>query len=331
MAQSSLSFQRELKGYLKITMKITTKTGLMIRMPIQAQAFKIGGADQYPIVTSRKYLINNEEIELEVPYIPGSSLKGRIRSLLEIAYGKKLYTTDQKIWQHVRGTKLMNSNDFYKDVVERCPIDDLFGWAAANYEQIKEHLKKEHLKDYLTETDNPEQKLKDLFSNLAPTRLLFDDFYPSKETVEKLKAKSIADFLEEKSENRIDRITSAAEPRTFPRVKPGVEFEGTVTMLIFDIDKDHLKKYLETFANGLKLVEDTYLGSSGSRGYGRVGFEDIVIELFKINKTQSGVSVVKQPTIAKLSSLEDLRSKLDEITNDITSKLFSEDSKPSGT
>jgi CRISPR-associated protein Csm3 len=102
MAQSSLSFQRELKGYLKITMKITTKTGLMIRMPIQAQAFKIGGADQYPIITSRKYLINNEEIELEVPYIPGSSLKGRVRSLLEIAYGKTLYTTDQKIWQHVR-------------------------------------------------------------------------------------------------------------------------------------------------------------------------------------------------------------------------------------
>jgi CRISPR-associated protein Csm3 len=322
MAQSSLSFKRELKGYLKIIMKITTKTGLMIRMPIQAQAFKIGGADQYPIITSRKYLINNEEIELEVPYIPGSSLKGRVRSLLEIAYGKTLYTTDQKIWQHVRGTRLMNSKDFYDDVVKRCPIDDLFGWAAANYSQIKEHLGK---------TDNAEQKLEELFSNLAPTRLLFDDFYPSKETVEKLKAKSIADFLEEKSENRIDRITSAAEPRTFPRVKPGVEFEGTVTMLIFDIDKDHLKKYLETFANGLKLVEDTYLGSSGSRGYGRVGFEDIVIELFKINKTQSGVSVVKQPTIAKLSNLEDFRSKLDEITKDITSKLFSEDSKPSGT
>jgi CRISPR-associated protein Csm3 len=323
MAQSSLSFKRELKGYLKIMMKITTKTGLMIRMPIQAQAFKIGGADQYPIITSRKYLINNEEIELEVPYIPGSSLKGRVRSLLEIAYGKNLYTTDQKIWQHVRGTKLMNSNDFYRDVVERCPIDDLFGWAAANYSQIKEHLSK---------TDNAEQKSIDfLFSNLAPTRLLFDDFYPSKETVEKLKAKSIADFLEEKSENRIDRITSAADPRTFPRVKPGVEFEGTVTMLIFDIDKDHLKKYLETFANGLKLVEDTYLGSSGSRGYGRVGFEDIVIELFKINKTQDGISVVKQPTIAKLSNLEDLRSKLDEIAENITSKLFSEDSKPSGT
>jgi CRISPR-associated protein Csm3 len=322
MAQSSLSFKRELKGYLKITMKIITKTGLMIKMPAQAQAFKIGGADQYPIVTSRKYLINNEEIELEVPYIPGSSLKGRVRSLLEIAYGKKLYTADQKIWQHVRGTKLMNSDDFYRDVVNRCPIDDLFGWAAANYSQIKEHLGK---------TDNAEQKLEELFSNLAPTRLLFDDFYPSKETVEKLKAKSIADFLEEKSENRIDRITSAADPRTFPRVKPGVEFEGTVTMLVFDVDKDHLKKYLETFANGLKLVEDTYLGSSGSRGYGRVGFEDIVIELFKINKTQDGILVVKQPTIAKLSNLEDLRSKLDEIAQDITSKLFSEDSKPSGT
>lgn len=322
MAQSSLSFKRELKGYLKITMKITTKTGLMIRMPAQAQAFKIGGADQYPIVTSRKYLINNEEIELEVPYIPGSSLKGRIRSLLEIAYGKKLYTADQKIWQHVRGTKLMNSDDFYRDVVYRCPIDDLFGWAAANYSQIKEHLGK---------TDNAEQKPEELFSNLAPTRLLFDDFYPSKETVEKLKAKIIADFLEEKSENRIDRITSAADPRTFMRVKPGVEFEGTVTMLIFDVDKDHLKKYLETFAIGLKLVEDTYLGSSGSRGYGRVGFEDIVIELFKINKTQDGISVVKQPTIAKLSNLEDLRSKLDKIAEDITSKLFSEDSKPSGT
>lgn len=327
MTEAFKSFQRRLKGYLKISIKINTKTGLLIRMPVHAQAFRIGGADQSPMITTKKYVLNGKEVELEVPYIPGSSLKGRMRSLLEMAYNKKLYTNDNKIWQHVRSVSLMtNIQEFYDDVVKRCPIDDLFGWAAANYSQIKSHLEEKSKQGSGQKPEeNVNEMLNKIFANLAPTRLLFDDFFPSEETVKRLEPRSVSDFLEEKSENRIDRITSAADPRTFLRVKPGIEFKGAITMLLFDIDNDFIKNYLDALMNGLKFVEDTYLGSSGSRGYGRVEFRDIVVDLYKITVSNgSTLSISFKPKIAEASNINDLLGKLDSIAQKVKKELFEE-------
>jgi CRISPR-associated protein Csm3 len=309
-----LQFTRSLKGYLKISAKVVNETGLLIRMPVQAQAFKIGGADQYPMVTMKKYIRRDsgEEILIEVPYIPGSSLKGRMRSLLELSLGLKLYTTDNKIWQHVRGFSQMKSykEDFRKDVLERCPVDDLFGWAATNFQQVLELV------------DNDMNKAIDIFNQLAGTRLLFDDFFPSQNYIEKFSPRSIADFLEEKSENRIDRITSAADPRTIPRVRPGVEFEGSITLLFFDIDKDHVKKYIETLIYGFKLVEDTYLGSSGSRGYGRVKFRNFTLDLYKIKGSTSRLEMEGPKPIGTYADLEILKQSIDSIVGFIIKELY---------
>jgi len=308
------TFTRILKGYLKIPLKIVNETGLLVRMPVQAQAFKIGGADTYPMVTVKKYKRRDtgEEILIEVPYIPGSSLKGRVRSLLELALGLKLYTTDNKIWQHVRGYSQMKgySGDFENDVMNRCPVDDVFGWAAANFLQILELV------------GNDANKAITIYSQLASTRILFDDFFPSQDYIEKASPKSIADFLEEKSENRIDRITSAADPRTIPRVKPGVEFEGCVTVLFFDIDKDHVKRYFETLIHGFKLVEDTYLGASGSRGYGRVKFRDCKLDLYKIKSTTSSLEIEGAKRIGEYPDLERLRRDIEVIANSIVKELY---------
>lgn len=309
-----LQFTRSLKGYLKISAKLVNETGLLIRMPVQAQAFKIGGADQYPMVTMKKYKRRDsgEEILIEVPYIPGSSLKGRMRSLLELSLGLKLYTTDNKIWQHVRGFSQMKSykEDFWKDVLERCPVDDLFGWAATNFQQVLELV------------DNDMNKAINIFNQLAGTRLLFDDFFPSQNYIEKFSPRSIADFLEEKSENRIDRITSAADPRTIPRVRPGVEFEGSITLLFFDIDKDHVKKYIETLIYGFKLVEDTYLGSSGSRGYGRVKFRNFTLDLHKIKSSTTGLEIEGPKPIGTYADLEMLKQSIDYIVDFIIKELY---------
>jgi CRISPR-associated protein Csm3 len=315
MSQTPTSCLRVLKGYLKIYLKIINETGLLIRMPVQAQAFRIGGADQYPMVSIRKYNIGF----LEVPYIPGSSLKGRMRSLLELALGKKFYTADEKIWQHVRSITFMKSapEDFKEDVLNRCPVDDLFGWAAANYDQIRK-LFEQTVGERGMATNTANQ----IFSQLAITRLYFDDFYPTEETIKRLNARSIADFLEEKSENRIDRITAAADPRTIPRVKPGVEFEGITTMLFFDIDKDHVKRYLETLIYGFQLVEDTYLGGCGSRGYGRVKFRDFKLDLYKITSSGFNLNIEGPKNLGIFKELGELKAKISDIADEIAHQLY---------
>jgi len=313
-AKTTQTFTRTLKGIVKLNIKFKNTTGLLIRAPLQAQAFRIGGADQYPMVTRKEY---RDGIELEVPYIPGSSIKGRMRSLLELSMNLKLYTTDYKIWHHVRNIKAMGA-DFINDVMSRCLVDDLFGWSSANYAQIKEMIEKFRVKDV---------NVDDLFKMLAPTRLLVSDFFPSEEYVKKANITSISDFLEEKSENRIDRITSAADPRTVVRVKPGVEFKGDITMLLFDNDKNRVKDYLKTIAIGLDLIEQTYLGGSGSRGYGRIRFEKIIVKAFKVNRKGEGKAPAREPIDLEkeeFNSIKEFAEAIEKLAEDIEKNLYGE-------
>ncbi|MEM1679498.1 MAG: type III-A CRISPR-associated RAMP protein Csm3 [Ignisphaera sp.] len=305
------TFSRSLKGIVALDLVLETKTGLLIRMPVQAQAYRIGGADHYPMIARKRYKFSHgAEREIEVPFIPGSSLKGRMRSLLELSLNTKLYSTDQKIWQHVRSLSAMDLNDFHQDVISRCIIDELFGYAAVNYKQLVDEFK-------------DVSKATNIFSQLAITRLLIDDFFPSTRYVEKIDARSIADFVEEKSENRIDRITSAADPRDIVRVKPGVEFEGRLTLLLMDNDKDFINKYLETLVTGLRLVEETYLGGSGSRGYGRVKFTSVEVKVLRI-LIANGIPKLEATNITKkYIYLDDLEKDIENLSNAIARALYS--------
>ena len=86
--------------------------------------------------------------------------------------------------------------------------------------------------------------------------------------------KTDLEFTEVKWENVIDRITSAANPRQIERVPAGAEFEfGMIYNVFNEQDKDNLKQVFKA----LELLEHDYLGGSGSRGYGRVKFEDIKV------------------------------------------------------
>ncbi len=286
----------------------------MIQMPPQAQTAHIGGADLYPMVTRRVYVIDGNEVELEVPYIPGSSLKGRMRSLLEQALGKKLYTTDKRIWMHVRNTderpvtakkRIMTIEEFEEDVRARCEVDDVFGAMSIHFDKLYniylEKLRREGKSEDVARTE-AEKKALELFSVLAPTRLLVEDLFPSDEYVRELyRLKGgfigITDFLEYKSENRIDRVTAAADPRDVVRVRPGVVFAGTMKLLVFDRDCEIINKvrvverYIRALYTGMKLVEETYLGRGGSRGYGRVRFRNIRVELLAVRGGEGGVSL----------------------------------------
>jgi len=308
-----MSMVRGLKGLILFEVAFETVTGLLIRAPVSAQVYRIGGADIYPMTTRKTYVIDGRRVELDVPYVPGSSIKGRMRSLLELFNGLKLYSTDNKIWQHVRGIG-MNLNELIEDITKRCVVDDLFGYAAFNLLQLAEKVAESHGRRQYTDKDVDEAK-KYFSQYLAVTRLHFSDFFPSRRYVESKKPTSIADFLEEKAENRLDRITAAADPRSAVRVAPGVEFEGTVSMLLFDIDRDVVEKYLNTLATGFELLELTYLGASGSRGYGRIKFTSIRVSAFKPDKDKELLVDIREELRKRGVKLE--YSNLQEFKSDV--------------
>ncbi len=302
--------KRKLIGVLEIDFKLINKTGLLIRSPLAKAS--IGGTDTEPMITKKQYVLSSNdkkqlEIEVEVPYIPGSSLKGRMRSLLELHEGAELYF-DGKIYMHVRN--LSPKKQGCKDLEHA--LDNLFGMPSV---QLAE-LKRSNI-----------ELAREIASKTAPTRLIIEDIFPSKEYIENLynskKVISKEDFFEEKSENRIDRITSAADPRFIVRVKPDIEFQGRIKILLFDVDMKNdknmkIQEYLNLLFAGMKLIEDTYLGGSGTRGYGKVEFKDI-----KITLKTPGYYLGKQKPIEikKLSSPKDYGVVREDIINEIMNAL----------
>ena len=101
-----------------------------------------------------------------------------------------------------------------------------------------------------------------------PSRVFFRDSHLTEEWAERFKSEVL---LEEKYEASIDRITSAANPRPMERVPPGVEFEFEIVYNVEDED-DMWKDDIRNLFKAMKLLEDDYLGGSGSRGYGKVRF-----------------------------------------------------------
>jgi CRISPR-associated protein Csm3 len=82
-------------------------------------------------------------------------------------------------------------------------------------------------------------------------------------------------LTENKSENMIDRIRGVAEhPRNTERVPAGARFAFNLTLRVHDDDTE----LLPLVWRGLKLLELTGLGGSGSRGYGKVQFTRLDLE-----------------------------------------------------
>lgn len=216
-----------------ITGKIELLTGLHIGAGTETT--QIGGLDS-PIVRLPKD--NN-------PYIPGSSLKGKLRSLLELyldKVGKDGKDDDSEKYGSVHRYTQECKND--------CPICCLFGAAA------------------------------DAGAKTGPARLIVRDctIKEDEEINQRIKEESIGlPYSEEKTEVSINRITSKVDVglRKTERVPAGVIFNLDMSLRIFDDDGDtHLKNLLL----GLALLEHDALGGSGSRGYGKIKFSELKID-----------------------------------------------------
>lgn len=235
------------KGTVIIKYSMKALTGL--RVGGSKENFDIGGTDN-PVIKTLGMIENYDgrgnNLPEGSPYIPGSSLKGKIRSLVEWAKGRVDYMISKANNDVERAGKAC--------VCGRCEVCKVFGTGDA---KTIESLKLNELP--------------------GPPRLRVFDAYPTWESMQKLKdvlGENI--FTEIKTENAINRLTSRANPRKVERVPAGVVFFGEMAFHLFAKEDPEL---LKVVFEGMRLLEDDYLGGYGSRGSGKVRFENIEVVL----------------------------------------------------
>jgi CRISPR-associated protein Csm3 len=118
------------------------------------------------------------------------------------------------------------------------------------------------------------------FTDLMPTRLIIRDVALMEGNQEKKgsvgwleAAKTDLPYTEVKWEAAIDRITSAAVPRQNERVPAGAIFAPFELVVSFYDASD--VKFLTAVSKALELLEDDYLGGYGSRGAGKIRFQNL--------------------------------------------------------
>jgi CRISPR-associated protein Csm3 len=200
-----------------------------LRIGASEGEIRIGGVDNQVIRTAGK------------PYVPGSSLKGKVRSLLEWRSGA--------VQPEPLGVAAMSD----RHPLVR-PILQLFGVGGG---------------DQLTEAQARE---------LGPTRLAFWDAPLLADWVSGVEEDNLL-LTEVKTENRIDRIKGVAEhPRQTERVPAGARFEFRLSIKVLDSDGASITALRQVWMQGLRLLELDSLGGSGSRGYGKVKFRDLKLD-----------------------------------------------------
>ena len=268
---------------------IKTKTGLHIGA--SKEILEIGGVGS-PVI--------REPITKE-PYIPGSSIKGKLRSLLERWVAKKKKSEDPSSFfnRPVKGREIFIHACDTKESAAECEICRLFGSTAGSDEKKGSNF---------------------------PSRLRIRDAYFALYTKNKFKTAE-TDYLytEVKYENALDRVTAASNPRQIERVPPGSDF---VFEIVYDVeDVNHLKEDLENLLFAISALEDDYIGGHGSRGYGKVKFyfSEIVAkkaDAYKVGEKEGNTKKLKtdvdlekltEPSYEKLYTVDQVRKELQEL------------------
>lgn len=223
--------------------KIETLSGL--RIGGSSAALAIGAVDLNVIRDARTGR----------PYIPGSSLKGKMRSLAEKWLGApqnmSIARGNQEGQGKVRVHVAKDAGEYKKFWVN--PIFGVTGdtgpWAT------------------------------------APTRLIVRDVPMLSDpqatpplagsAEELLSLNTDLPYTEVKWEAAIDRVTSAAVPRQVERVPAGTVFSPLE--LVLGLYNDDTAVFVDHVITALQLLEDDYLGSHGSRGSGKIAFRDLAL------------------------------------------------------
>lgn len=204
--------------------KIKVETGLHIGAG--NDAIEIGGMDN-PII--RDPMTN-------LPYIPGSSLKGKMRSLLEWKLGK------------IGAGEPKNNGEPCKCGKEDCPVCRVYG--AAISKSAEEQAPKR-----------------------GPTRIIVRDALLSDEFKEKIDV--IVEEKSENSINRITaKANPRPIERVVPGVTFDFEIAYRIIDMEDKGEKDEAL-FQTAVVDVLRMLENDYLGGGGSRGNGKIKFIDL--------------------------------------------------------
>ncbi|MBN2444947.1 MAG: type III-A CRISPR-associated RAMP protein Csm3 [Spirochaetales bacterium] len=226
---------------------LVLKTGLHIGG--NADSMQIGGVD-LPVIKDSS---NN------LPYIPGSSLKGKLRSILE-KFGKRKIDGREETLSHNR-----NIGTRWNPLFIHCCEDTSYAMACEVCRIFGSSGDDRAFRDKKEKAEN------------MPSLLFVRDCLLVEDSLE---ADSL--FTEVKTETGVDRATMAANPRRVERVLPHTRF---CFEMVYNVDafyvtkekqlafnKETLKKDLDNILTCMELLESEGLGGYTSRGYGKVSF-----------------------------------------------------------
>lgn len=215
-----------------VTLKGTVEVLTGLHIGGGDDTMKIGGIDNQVIKQ-----INSNKNGIFEPYIPGSSLKGKMRSLLEWHYGlvhlgRKSESDKGKPF----GPKFL-SDPAFADAKLKLHAENLIKLFGASGDEAAKY---------------------------GITRISVSDAPLIDEGLK---------ISEAKYENVIDRSSGTANhPRQTERVPAGVKFDFLIRIKVLKKEKDDEAAFKSMVEKALELVENDYLGGNGSRGYGRVAF-----------------------------------------------------------
>jgi CRISPR-associated protein Csm3 len=259
-------FERKLLAKISISAEMEIKTGLHIGAA--EGAMHVGGIDKSVV---RDPLTQH-------PYVPGSSLRGKLRSLLERSREGERIGGGQLSYNREGGSDTRRHECDKRTDALGCPVCRLFGSAGKGRD-----------------------------GSNHPSRLVVRDAFLTEESVKKLERLSSGTFMTEwKFENAIDRITSAANPRQLERIPKGARYN---VELVYAVEREaehdvsataneDLKNLLEV----LSLLELDALGGHGARGYGKVVLENVTLSPQSIDGKTS--APIECESIREISSAE---------------------------
>jgi CRISPR-associated protein Csm3 len=221
--------QSRLIGRTRLTSTMRVLTGLHIGAG--RDTIEIGGIDN-PVI---KHPITGE------PYVPGSSLKGKLRFLLEWAFGT--VRDDGQPWGFDSKFGILDASD---------PVLRIFG-TPAKREEWAGGPTRVIVRDAALEEDWRDKSLR------------------RGGTLTEEKTEVVIDRIAGKAHDRVG-------PRQTERVPAGAAFDVQMIFRLYDWDGDGGQRdhdCLNWLVQGLDLLEQEALGGSGSRGYGRVRFEKL--------------------------------------------------------
>ncbi len=266
MSTHTAQTQLQLVGKLILSGELHCETGLHIGAG--KGSLEIGGADN-PVVKDA----------FGLPYIPGSSLRGRIRSLLENALG--LTTPAELVYLSKRKGQEVRIHQSDRPDDEICL---LFGRNPGRMDRVSGEAI-----DMRAAT---------------PARLAIYDAPLDAESITPQMRENLDDEITEvKSENAIDRITSQANPRTLERVPAGARFQ---VRMVLDVLCEEDKALAARLVEGLRLLEDDALGGGGSRGSGRVRFANLKLVWRNRGFYSSGGAETELASAADLTAVQAL-------------------------